>query len=128
MLPLPEAPCHTRLPPPYKASQFWILQGTSTTHGGTFQLRQSSHGTSPQTSEVIMEKWIGHGRRRSPDRIPIHRQTLRATGHISTLAAADFCARGFRRVLLHQHPSGHRSTVLATIPDTPVGPPRIPTP
>ena len=129
MLPQPEAPCHTGLHPPYKPGQFWILQGTSTAPGGIYQLRRLPQGTpTTQAQEVTMEKWIGHGRRRSLGRIPIIGQTLIATGHVLTLPTTDFCTRGFRRLLIHQHKAGHRGTVLAVIPDTPVGPPPPPTP
>ena len=128
MLTQPEAPCHNGLHPPYKAGQFWILQGTCTSRGGIYQLRQPPTGTHTQTQEVTMEKWIGHGRRRRLGRIPILGQTLIATDHISRLNAIDFCARGFRRILLHQQPSGHRGIVIAIIPNTPVGPPPPPTP
>ena len=48
--------------PPYKTGQFWILQGTSTSPGGIFQLRPPPQGTHTQAQEVSMEKWIVTGR------------------------------------------------------------------
>ena len=62
-------------------------------HREAYTTPTTTTGTSTQAHPVIMEKWIGHGRRRNLGRIPILRQTLIATGHISSLSATDFCAR-----------------------------------
>ena len=37
-------------------------------------------------------------------------------GHLVTLSAANFCTRGFRKLLIHQYPSGDRGTVFAILP------------